>query len=56
MANGFTGEEIYMFKVLKIPFTLGEVYHVPNDPNETEKRKEWAKEQFTQMIRDYNRK
>lgn len=55
MANGFMGEEVYMFKVLKIPFTYGEVYHVPPDKDEEEEKKQWAKEQMHQLIRDSNR-
>jgi len=54
MANDFLGEEIYMFKTLKIPFTYGEVYHVPPDKDEEEEKKEWAQEQFHQVIRDTN--
>jgi LysM repeat protein len=54
MANGFLGEEVYMYKTLKIPFTYGEVYHVPEDKN-PDVKKEWAKEQMHQVVRDVNR-
>ena len=55
MANGFLGEEIYMFKTLKIPYTFGEVYHVPEDKDWEEKQRQWAIEQFHQTVRDVNR-
>eukprot|EP00343_Euplotes_focardii_P003684 CAMPEP_0205813942 /NCGR_PEP_ID=MMETSP0205-20121125/18800_1 /ASSEMBLY_ACC=CAM_ASM_000278 /TAXON_ID=36767 /ORGANISM="Euplotes focardii, Strain TN1" /LENGTH=102 /DNA_ID=CAMNT_0053096933 /DNA_START=376 /DNA_END=681 /DNA_ORIENTATION=- len=55
MANGFLGEEIYMFKTLKVPFTYGEIYHVPPEKDQHDKKKQWAKDQFHQVIRDTNR-
>lgn len=55
MANGFTGEEVYMFKVLKVPFTYGEVYKVPPEKDREEEKKRWAKEQMHQVVRDVNR-
>ena len=55
MANGFLGEEVYMHKTLRIPFTYGEVYHVPEDQNEKERKRQWAQETLHQSIRDVNR-
>ena len=39
-ANEFTGEEIYMFKTLKIPFTKGKIYDSFARPGESEDNKE----------------
>ena len=41
MANGFVGEEIYMFKTLRIPFSVGQLYYMQHPIDEAElKRRE----------------
>lgn len=39
MANDFLGEEIYMFKTLKIPYTYGKMYQSFSSPEDDEKLK-----------------
>ena len=41
MANDFLGEEIYMFKTLKIPYTFGPIYEIQPVPEESEEAKKF---------------
>jgi LysM repeat protein len=53
MANDFMGEEIYMFKSLKIPYTYGPMYKSHNtNKSEEEIKKEFAIDALDKILRE----
>jgi hypothetical protein len=53
MANDFMGEEIYMFKSLKIPYTYGPMYKTHNtNKSEEEIKKEFAIDALDTILRE----
>ena len=53
MANDFLGEEIYMFKELKIPFTYGPIYEEPTAKEESdESKKHAAMKMLSNILKD----
>lgn len=53
MANDFLGEEIYMFKELKIPYTYGKMYEsIHNGKSEEEVKREFAISSMNRILKD----
>ena len=51
MANDFLGEEIYMFKELKIPFTFGKVYESFVEPDDEATKRQFAIEFMSNTLK-----
>lgn len=57
MANDFMGEEIYMFKTLKIPYTYGKMYEsVHNEEADEESKKRFAVDTLNRILQESYKK
>lgn len=57
LANDFTGEEIYMFKTLKIPYTYGKMYEsLYKEENEEEAKKRFAVDALSKIMEHSNKR
>ncbi|CAI2372952.1 unnamed protein product [Moneuplotes crassus] len=52
MANDFTGEEIYMFKTLKVPYTYGKLYEDNTTKSEEQYKKEFAISSMNRVLKE----